>query len=39
VRLPKDVAFPDDVREVEITKFGNSCVKSLVGHSEVEDRV
>lgn len=32
VRLPKDVAFPDDVREVEIIKVGNSRVISPVGH-------
>ena len=32
VRLPKDVAFPDDVREVEITVVGNSRVISPVGH-------
>jgi antitoxin VapB len=32
VRLPKDVAFPEDVREVEITKVGNSRVISPVGH-------
>lgn len=32
VRLPKDVAFPEDVREVEIVKVGNSRVISPVGH-------
>ncbi len=32
VRLPKDVAFPEDVREVEIIKVGNSRVISPVGH-------
>jgi antitoxin VapB len=32
VRLPKDVAFPDDVREVEIIKVGNSRIISPVGH-------
>ena len=32
VRLPKDVAFPDDVREVEIIKIGNSRIISPVGH-------
>ena len=32
VRLPKDVAFPEDVREVEITRIGNSRVISPVGH-------
>ena len=32
VRLPKDVAFPDDVREVEIVKVGNSRIISPVGH-------
>ena len=32
VRLPKDVAFPDDVKEVEIIKVGNSRVISPVGH-------
>lgn len=31
VRLPKDVAFPDGVREVEITKVGNSRVISPIG--------
>ena len=31
VRLPKDVAFPDDVREVEIIKVGNSRIISPVG--------
>jgi antitoxin VapB len=33
VRLPKDVAFPDGVREVEIIKVGNSRVISPVGQS------
>ena len=32
VRLPKDVAFPEGVREVEIIKVGNSRVISPVGH-------
>lgn len=32
VRLPKDVAFPEEVREVEIIKIGNSRVISPVGH-------
>jgi antitoxin VapB len=32
VRLPKDVAFPEDVREVEIIKVGNSRIISPVGH-------
>ena len=32
VRLPKDVAFPEDVREVEIIKIGSSRVISPVGH-------
>ena len=32
VRLPKDVAFPEGVREVEIVKVGNSRVISPVGH-------
>jgi antitoxin VapB len=32
VRLPKDVAFPDGVRDVEIVKVGNSRVISPVGH-------
>jgi antitoxin VapB len=32
VRLPKDVAFPEGVTEVEITKVGNSRVISPVGH-------
>ncbi len=31
VRLPKDVAFPDDVREVEIIKVGNSRVICPLG--------
>ena len=31
VRLPKDVAFPDGVREVEIIKVGNARVISPVG--------
>ena len=31
VRLPKDVAFPDSVREVEIVKVGNSRIISPVG--------
>ena len=32
VRLPKDVAFPEDVREVEIVKVGNSRIISPKGH-------
>jgi len=32
VRLPKDVAFPDSVSDVEIIKVGNSRVISPVGH-------
>jgi antitoxin VapB len=32
VRLPKDVAFPEGVTEVEIIKVGNSRVISPVGH-------
>ena len=32
VRLAKDVAFPEGVREVEIVKVGNSRVISPVGH-------
>ena len=32
VRLPKDVAFPEGVTEVEITKVGSSRVISPVGH-------
>ncbi len=32
VRLPKDVAFPEGVHEVEIIKVGNSRVISPVGH-------
>ncbi len=32
VRLPADVAFPEDVHEVEIIKVGNSRVISPVGH-------
>jgi antitoxin VapB len=31
VRLPKDVAFPEDVRDVEIVKVGNSRVISPAG--------
>lgn len=31
VRLPKDVAFPESVREVEIVRIGNSRVISPVG--------
>lgn len=31
VRLPKNVAFPDGVREVEIVVVGNSRVISPVG--------
>jgi antitoxin VapB len=31
VRLPKDVAFPEDVRDVEIVEVGNSRVISPVG--------
>jgi antitoxin VapB len=31
VRLPKDVAFPEGVHEVEIIKVGNSRVISPVG--------
>jgi antitoxin VapB len=31
VRLPKSVAFPDDVHEVEIIKVGHSRVVSPVG--------
>ena len=31
VRLPKDVAFPEGVREVEIIKVGNSRVISPAG--------
>lgn len=31
VRLPKDVAFPEGVHEVEIVKVGNSRVISPVG--------
>lgn len=32
VRLPKDVAFPEGVHEVEIVKVGNSRVISPLGH-------
>jgi antitoxin VapB len=32
VRLPKDVAFPEDVSEVEIIVVGNSRVICPVGH-------
>jgi len=31
VRLPKAVAFPEDVREVEVIKIGNSRVISPIG--------
>lgn len=31
VRLPNEVAFPEDVHEVEIVKVGNSRVISPVG--------
>jgi antitoxin VapB len=31
VRLPKAVAFPDNVREVEVLKVGNSRVITPVG--------
>jgi antitoxin VapB len=31
VRLPKAVAFPDDVKQVEIVKIGNSRIISPVG--------
>ena len=31
VRLPKAVAFPDDVRQVEITKVGNARLITPVG--------
>ncbi|MEQ1930487.1 MAG: type II toxin-antitoxin system VapB family antitoxin [Parvularculaceae bacterium] len=33
VRLPKDVAFPESVTEVEITRVGDRCVISPVGKS------
>ena len=32
VRLPRSVAFPDDVREVEIVVVGESRIISPVGH-------
>lgn len=32
VPLPNDVAFADDVQEIEIIKVGNSRVISPVGH-------
>ena len=32
VRLPKAVAFPEGVTEVEITRVGSSLVISPVGH-------
>jgi antitoxin VapB len=31
VRLPKEVAFPDDVHQVEIVKVGQSRIVSPVG--------
>ena len=33
VRLPKPVASPDNVKQVEITKIGRSRLISPVGHS------
>jgi antitoxin VapB len=33
VRLPKAVALPDDVHEVEIIKIGNARLISPAGHS------
>ena len=33
VRLPKAVALPDSVKQVEITKIGRSRLISPVGHS------
>lgn len=32
VRLPRAVAFPDDVTEVEVTVVGSSRIISPVGH-------
>jgi antitoxin VapB len=32
VRLPKPVAFPDGVHQVEVVKLGNSRLISPVGH-------
>lgn len=32
VRLPKEVAFPEGVHEVEIIKVGNTRIISPVGH-------
>lgn len=32
VRLPKPVAFPDGVHEVEVVKVGDSRIISPVGH-------
>lgn len=32
VRLPKPVAFPDSVREVEVLKAGKSRIITPVGH-------
>jgi antitoxin VapB len=32
VRLPKAVAFPQDIREVEVTAFGNTRVIAPQGH-------
>jgi antitoxin VapB len=32
VRLPKAVAFPDDIKEVEIIAIGNSRLICPVGH-------
>lgn len=33
VRLPKEVAFPESVKDVEITTFGNKRVIEPVGQS------
>jgi len=33
VRLPKAVALPDSVKQVEVTKIGRSRLISPVGHS------
>ena len=33
IRLPKPVALPEGVREVEISAVGNSRIVSPVGHS------
>ena len=33
VRLPKEVAFPESVKEIEITAIGNKRIITPAGHS------